>query len=78
MPGNSRAIYQNDRKCDMLDARMLAKIARMLLRHGADPKPAMELAECRYGKYSKDDAKWEAWSVVAEAAAAAERSMLPP
>ena len=24
-----RAIYQNDRKCDMLDARMLAKIARV-------------------------------------------------
>ena len=24
-----RAIYQNDRKCDMLDARMLAKIARL-------------------------------------------------
>ena len=49
----------------------LAEIARVLLTHGADPKPAAELAEQRYGKYSKEDEKWKAWSVVVVAAATA-------
>ena len=49
----------------------LAEIAKVLLHHGADPTPAMNIAERRYGKYSKDEQTWKAWSVVAEAAEAA-------
>ena len=51
----------------------LAEIAKVLLRHGADPTPAMNIAERRYGKYSKEENEqtWKAWSVVAEAAEAA-------
>ena len=44
-----------------------AEIARLLLQYGADPNPAMELAESRYGSYSNDTCKWEAWHVVAAA-----------
>ena len=47
MPGNS--IYQNDRKCDMLDARMLAKIARVdpvlsPIQHGSEEHQLQHLA----------------------------------
>jgi hypothetical protein len=33
------------------DLRQFAAIAALLLQHGADPAPAMALAEERYGKY---------------------------
>ena len=36
------------------DLKQFAEIATLLLKHGADPKPAMELAELRYGKYDPD------------------------
>ena len=36
------------------DLKQFAEIAKLLLKHGADPKPAMELAEFRYGKYDPD------------------------
>ena len=45
-----------------------AEIAKVLLRYGADPQPAMGIAEVRYGPYSKEDSPWEAWDVVATAA----------
>jgi hypothetical protein len=46
-----------------------AEIAKVLLRYGADPKPAMHIAEVRYGPYSKEDHRWEAWDIIATAAA---------
>ena len=52
----------------------LAEIAQVLLNHGADPKPAVELAETRYGPYSKEDEKWKARSIVVAAAAAEEHA----
>ena len=36
------------------DLKQFAEITKLLLKHGADPKPAMELAELRYGKYDPD------------------------
>jgi hypothetical protein len=60
----------------------LAAIARLLLAHGADPAPAMAIAENRYGAYQgKEDgaATWAAWHVVAAAAspyAVAERAVI--
>lgn len=50
----------------------LAQITRMLLVHGADPCPAMEIAESRYGEFPTGDAAndvYEAWKVVAQVAA---------
>merc|ERR1712129_307248 len=35
--------------------------------HGADPAPAMAIAEERYGRYSEQEC-WEAWHVVAMSA----------
>src|SRR5687767_11749237 len=32
------------------DLKQFAEIAKLLLRYGADPKPAMQIAEDRYGK----------------------------
>jgi hypothetical protein len=81
--------YQPDRPLKMVmfrlsdcmvgpdDRAKLARIARALLDHGADPGPAMEIAEARYGEYPWPDGVdgnrvvWEAWSIVAAAAAAA-------
>jgi len=48
----------------------LAAIARLLLQHGADPKPAMRLAELRYGKYDPQRASspfMDVWHIVANA-----------
>jgi hypothetical protein len=45
-------------------------IAQMLLDHGADPGPAMEIAEDRYGKYSPDlesSPFLDVWHAVAKA-----------
>jgi len=36
------------------DLRKFAEIAEILLSYGADPKPAMQIAESRYGKYDPD------------------------
>lgn len=44
-----------------------AEIAQVLLRHGADSKPAMQIAEARYGKYNPN-AKgnfMDVWHIVA-------------
>lgn len=52
------------------DLRQHAEVAKLLLKYGADPKPAMELAEQRYGKYErhkKSDLFMEVWDVLAEA-----------
>lgn len=46
-----------------------AETAKLLLKYGADPKPAMELAEQRYGKYDpqRHSPFMLAWHVVAAA-----------
>jgi tetratricopeptide (TPR) repeat protein len=48
----------------------LALIATLLLEHGADPVPALNIAEKRYGPYkgAGDEDTWEAWHVIAAAA----------
>ena len=91
-PGGEDA-FQPDRPLKMVMFRLsdsmlgdaeraqLAAIARILLAHGADPAPAMAIAEYRYGAYQgKDDAAtWAAWHVVAAAAspyAVAERAVI--
>ena len=33
------------------DLKLFAEIASLLLQYGADPRPAIQLAELRYGKY---------------------------
>ncbi len=46
------------------------EIVKILIAHGADPKPAMELAEERYGKYNptnEDSLFMDVWKVVADA-----------
>ena len=53
----------------------LATIAKMLLEYGADPVPAMQIAESRYGTYKggedeRDDGQWKAWHIIAAAAGA--------
>jgi hypothetical protein len=51
------------------DLRELAAIAHLLLQHGADPRPAMEIAEHRYGKYNPqaEGSFMEIWHVIASA-----------
>lgn len=48
----------------------LATIAKRLLESGAEPQPAMAIAEWRYGAYpgAEDADTWRAWHVVAAAA----------
>lgn len=46
------------------------EIAMLLLKHGAEPEPAMELAEQRYGQYNPNAQNtpfMEIWRIVAEA-----------
>ena len=52
------------------ELRTFAKIAHLLLRHGAAPAPAMVIAESRYGAYDKAAAGAfaEVWHIVARAA----------
>ena len=52
------------------DLKQLAEIAKILLSHGADPKPAMQLAEIRYGKYDpnmEDSPFMDVWRIVTNA-----------
>jgi hypothetical protein len=55
--------------CDLPDSGFIkyTEIARLLLQHGADPRPAMEIAEHRYGKYDPNEANpfMEVWHVIA-------------
>jgi hypothetical protein len=55
--------------CDLPDSGFthFAEIARILLQHGADPKPAMEIAEHRYGKYDSNDSNrfMDVWHIIA-------------
>ncbi|MBO9480488.1 MULTISPECIES: hypothetical protein [Gammaproteobacteria] len=51
------------------DLKEFYKIARCLLDHGADPKPAIKIAEERYGKYEdnsegENDLFMDIWSIV--------------
>ena len=50
--------------------KQFAEIAKLLLQYGADPKPAMEIAEWRYGKYdanAEESAFMKVWQIVANA-----------
>jgi hypothetical protein len=53
------------------DLKQFAEIAKLLLSYGADPKPAMEIAEHRYGKYQPtnfgENAFLDVWHIVANA-----------
>ena len=52
------------------DLKEFADIATLLLHFGADPKPAMQIAESRYGKYDPDMEKGpftDVWHIVADA-----------
>jgi ankyrin repeat protein len=52
------------------ELREFLKIAQLLLDHGADPGPAMEIAEDRYGKYDptyESSPFMDVWHVVARA-----------
>ena len=47
-----------------------AEIAKILLDHGADPKPAMKIGESRYGKYDPNAPEslfMDVWHIVAKA-----------
>jgi hypothetical protein len=41
----------SDNLLEDADLKLFAEIANLLLHYGADPKPAIQLAELRYGKY---------------------------
>jgi hypothetical protein len=50
------------------DLKEFAEIAEVLLAHGADPEPALQLAELRYGKYNQEAEKnpfMEVWDIIA-------------
>jgi hypothetical protein len=82
-PGGEE-IYQPDQPLKMVMFRLsdcllqapahaqLATIASTLLTYGADPKPAMQIAEWRYGPYpgTEDGDTWQAWHLVVAAATA--------
>lgn len=49
------------------DLKYFTEIAKLLIHYGADPKPAMEIAEDRYGKYDPDAQNglfMEVWRIV--------------
>jgi hypothetical protein len=51
------------------DLEQLAEVARLLLRHGADPRPGMQIAEERYGKYDPNlpaSPFMDVWHIVAK------------
>jgi hypothetical protein len=49
--------------------KQFAEVAQILIDHGADSQPAMEIAENRYGKYKPEEsgAFMEVWHLVAKA-----------
>lgn len=52
------------------DLEQFAEIAKALIQHGADPQPAMEIAEARYGKYDPNLMGGffiETWHIIARA-----------
>ncbi len=52
------------------DLKQFAEISKLLLQYGANPKPAMEIAEWRYGKYdpkAEETIFMEVWRIVANA-----------
>jgi len=51
-------------------------VTELLLAHGADPFPAMALAEGRYGQYTTESCRWQAWHFVAVAAREDEAELL--
>lgn len=51
------------------ELKTFAEIAKILLKYGADPGPAMEIAEARYGKYNPDienNAFTNVWHIIAK------------
>ena len=54
------------------DLKQFAEIATLLLNYGADAKPAMQLAELRYGEYdpkTEDSPFMDVWRIVATGSA---------
>ncbi len=53
------------------DLKQFVEIAKLLLRHGADPEPAMQVAEARYGKYDpnfvEESPFMDVWRLIANA-----------
>ena len=53
------------------DLKQFTKISKLLLRYGADPEPAMQIAEARYGKYDSCKAEkgsfMDVWHILANA-----------
>ena len=50
--------------------KQFGEIATLLLNYGADPKPAMIIAEARYGKYglnAEENAFMDVWHIIANA-----------
>jgi hypothetical protein len=59
----------SDALLDDNSLKQFAEIAKLLLQYGADPKPAMEIAEWRYGKYdpnAEESLFMDVWRIVAE------------
>ena len=55
---------------DDSDLKQFLEITKILLSYGADPKPAMEIAESRYGKYDpgyNEPPFTDIWHLVAKA-----------
>ena len=60
----------SDALLEDIHLKQLAEIAKLLLRYGADPKPAMQIAEFRYGKYDPNAERntfMEVWRIIANA-----------
>ncbi len=58
----------SDNLLEDADLRAHAEVAKLLIQHGAETKPAMELAESRYGKYNPAGGRnlfMQVWDVVA-------------
>lgn len=53
-----------------IDIKQFEQIAKLLLEHGADPLPAMQLAELRYGVYDAtlQSPFMDVWHLIARAA----------
>ena len=60
----------SDAMVDENQIKQFGEIAKLLLEFGADPAPAMQIAESRYGKYNpdaEDSPFMNVWSLVARA-----------
>jgi hypothetical protein len=59
----------SDALLEDIHLRNFAEIATLLLSYGADPRPAMEIAEYRYGKYDpgfESSPFMDVWHIIAK------------